>query len=226
MQKQELAAMIDHTALKADLTNQQIEKLCDEARQYQFASVCIPPYYLELAKEYLENEHQVKLCTVIGFPLGYESTSSKVFAVKEAIASGADELDVVINVAAVKNGAWEYLDEELKQLTETCHSSGKTIKIIFETCYLIDDQIEKLSILCAQNQVDYVKTSTGFGTAGASVHHIGLMKKAVNGQCRIKASGGIRNWKDAEQMILAGADRIGASASVNIVNEFEASQGN
>lgn len=225
MQKQELAAMIDHTALKPDLTNQQVEKLCDEARQYRFASVCIPPYYLELAKEYLENEQHVKLCTVIGFPLGYESTATKVFALKEAIEIGAEELDVVINVAAVKNRAWEYLDEELKQISETCHSSGKTLKIIFETCYLNDDEIEKLSILCAQNQVDFVKTSTGFGTAGATVHHIAIMKRAVKGQCRIKASGGIRNWKDAEQMISAGADRIGASASVNIINEFEAIQG-
>ncbi|HAQ39014.1 MAG TPA: deoxyribose-phosphate aldolase, partial [Saprospirales bacterium] len=197
-----------------------VETLCREAVEFKFASVCIPPYYLDLAQSILNEENEVKLCTVIGFPLGYESTKTKVFAVNEAIAKGADELDVVINVAAIKNAEWDYLDAELNDLSVACHKSGKILKIIFETCYLSDEEVEKLAVLCAKNQVDYVKTSTGFGTAGATVHHIGLMKKGVAGKCKIKASGGIRTWKDAEQMIKAGVHRIGASSSIQILEEF------
>lgn len=220
MRNNELAGMFDHTALKADLTSGQVETLCREALRYQFASVCIPPYYLGVAQRILNGQNGVKLCTVIGFPLGYESTDTKVFAVKDSIDNGADELDVVINVAAVKNGEWDYLNTELGKLTAACHGSEKILKIIFETCYLSDEEVEKLAVLCAENQVDFVKTSTGFGTAGATVHHIGLMKKGVAGKCKIKASGGIRTWKDAEQMIKAGVHRIGASASIRILEEF------
>jgi deoxyribose-phosphate aldolase len=222
MHKNELARMFDHTALKADLTSEQVETLCREAVKYQFASVCIPPFYLGLAQSIMNEQNGVKLCTVIGFPLGYESTKTKVFALKDAIATGADELDVVINVAAVKNAEWDYLDAELSDLAVACHESGKILKVIFETCYLTDEEVEKLSVLCAKNQVDYVKTSTGFGFGGATLHHIGLMKKGVDGKCKIKASGGIRTWKDAEQMIKAGVHRIGASASIQILEEFSA----
>lgn len=220
MHKEELAGMFDHTALKADLTEQQVEALVKEALEYQFASVCLPPYYLELAKNLLGENQQVKLCTVIGFPLGYETTDSKVFAMKEAISLGAEEIDVVINIAAIKNGKWQYIDNELKKLADACHNAGKILKIIFETCYLSDQEVEKLAALCAKNRVDFVKTSTGFGTAGATVHHIDLMKKGIAGQCKIKASGGIRTWEDAERMIRAGVHRIGASASVGIMKEF------
>ncbi len=212
--------MFDHTALKADLTEQQVETLVKEALEYQFASVCLPPYYIELAKNLLGNNQKVKLCTVIGFPLGYETTDSKVFAVKQAINFGAEEIDVVINIAAIKNGGWPYIDNELEKLADACHEAGKILKIIFETCYLADHEVEKLAELCAKNRVDYVKTSTGFGTAGATVHHIELMKKGIAGQCKIKASGGIRTWEDAERMIQAGVHRIGASASVGIIKEF------
>jgi len=225
MDKDKLAGMIDHTALKADLTKQQVEALVKESREYKFASVCIPPYYLKMAKNLLEGDQKVKLCTVIGFPLGYESTNTKIFALEEAISNGAEELDVVINVAAIKNGEWQYIDNELDKLATVCHSSGNILKIIFETCYLTDQEVEKLAELSAKNGVDFVKTSTGFGTAGATVHHIELMKRGMADNCKIKASGGIRSWKDAEQMIIAGVDRIGASASVSIMKEFLSDSG-
>ena len=221
MTAEQLAQMIDHTLLKATATNEMIENLCSEALKYEFASVCVPPYYLNLVDRLISGNEKVKSCTVIGFPLGYEETTTKLFALQQAIGAGADELDVVINVAAVKNGSWDYLENELSLLAKLTKQSNKTLKIIFETCYLSDEEIYKLAELCAYCGVHYVKTSTGFGSGGASVHHIELMKKAVEGKCKIKASGGIRTWEDAKKMIDAGADRIGASAGISILDEFK-----
>jgi deoxyribose-phosphate aldolase len=221
----ELAQMIDHTLLKATATHEQVEKLCREALEYGFASVCVPPYYLSLTSKLLGKDPRVKNCTVIGFPLGYEETTTKLFALQQAIHAGADELDVVINLAAVKNGSWDYIENEVDLLVKLTKQSGKLLKIIFETCYLEDAEIVRLAEICAQKGVDFVKTSTGFGTDGATVEHVGLMNKTVGGKCRVKASGGIRNWEDARTMIEAGADRIGASAGVSIVEAFRNSNG-
>lgn len=220
MTAKELAQSIDHTLLKATATDEQIKDLCMEALDHQFASVCVPPYYLSIVNNYLKEDPLVKSCTVIGFPLGYDETTTKLFALQQAIQAGADELDVVINVAAIKNASWEYIENELNLLVKLTRQSGKLLKIIFETCYLVDDEIIRLARLCADTGVDYVKTSTGFGTAGATAHHVKLMKKSVDGKCKVKASGGIRTWEDTREMIAAGADRIGASAGVSIMKEF------
>jgi len=160
---------------------------------------------------------------VIGFPLGYDETTTKLFSMQQAIQAGADELDVVINIAAIKNGSWEYIENELNLLSKLSNQSGKILKIIFETCYLDDNEIVKLAELCASVGIDFVKTSTGFGTGGATLEHVELMKRTVDGKCKVKASGGIRNWADTKAMIEAGADRIGASAGVSIVEAFKKS---
>ena len=221
MQSKELAQLIDHTLLKATASEQEIEKLCKEAIHHGFASVCVPPYYVSLAKQLLGHSDVVKCCTVIGFPLGYDETTTKLFAIQQAIQSGADELDVVINLAAVKNASWDYLENELTLMVKLTRQSGKLLKVIFETCYLTDDEILTLARYCAATGVDFVKTSTGFGTGGAERHHIELMKQGVEGKCRIKASGGIRTWDDAKKMIDAGVHRIGASAGVSILENVE-----
>jgi deoxyribose-phosphate aldolase len=213
----ELAGMIDHTLLKANADDHQIETLCKEAREHRFASVCVPPYYLSLVNQYIADDPFVKSCTVIGFPLGYDETTTKLFSLQQAIESGADELDVVINIAAIKNGSWEYVENEVGLLSKLTSKAGKILKIIFETCYLTDEEIIKLAQICAAHNVDFVKTSTGFGTGGATVHHVALMHKIVAGKCKVKASGGIRTWEDMNEMIEAGAERIGASAGVTII---------
>lgn len=214
----DLAGKIDHTLLKAFSTNEEIEILCSEALKYKFASVCVPPYYLPLVDQLIGKDEDVLSCTVIGFPLGYETSETKGQGVLNAIELGADEIDVVINVAAIKNGDWKYIKNELEQLTAITSKYGKILKIIFETCYLNNDEIATLARLCAENAVDFVKTSTGFGTGGATVEHILLLKENVKGKCKIKASGGIRTLEDAQIMIEAGADRIGASAGIAIIN--------
>ena len=213
----ELAGMIDHTLLRADANDHQIETLCKEALEHQFASVCVPPYYLSLVNQYIAEDPLVKSCTVIGFPLGYDETTTKLFALQQAIESGADELDVVINIAAIKNGSWDYVENEVGLLAKLTRKAGKILKIIFETCYLDDEEIVKLAQICAAHSVDFVKTSTGFGTGGATVHHVALMHKTVAGKCKVKASGGIRTLEDMNKMIEAGAERIGASAGVSIL---------
>lgn len=221
MNATELAQKIDHTLLKATASEAQIEKLCKEALQYGFASVCVPPYYLSLTSRYLQKDPNVKNCTIIGFPLGYDETTTKLFALQQAIQAGADELDVVVNIAAVKNGRWEYVENELNLLVKLTRQSKKLLKVIFETCYLDRDEITRLAEICVKTGVDFVKTSTGFGTGGATVEDVKLMKEVVKDNCRVKASGGIRNFEDAMAMIEAGADRIGASAGVSILQAFD-----
>ena len=220
MNATDLAQMIDHTLLKATATDQQIEELCKEALTHDFKSVCVPPYYLSTVAGYLANQDKVKSCTVIGFPLGYDDTTTKLFALQQAIEAGADELDVVINVAAIKNGSWSYIENEISLLSRLSKQSGKILKIIFETCYLEDEEIRQLAEICAVNEVDFVKTSTGFGTGGATVEHVKLMSLSVEGKCKVKASGGIRSWEDAKAMIDAGAERLGASAGIAILDGF------
>jgi len=217
MNPKNLSRYIDHTLLKPNITKDQIEKLCSEALEYNFASVCIPPYYVSQANELLKDSESVKVCTVIGFPLGYDSTSSKVESIKKAIEQGADELDAVVNIPAIKDGDWKTVRYDLESISTVVQRNHKLLKIIFETCYLTNDEIEKLAEICLEFDIDYLKTSTGFGTGGATIEHVKLMKKIAGDKAKVKASGGVRTQEDALKMIEAGADRIGASAGIKIV---------
>ncbi len=217
MNPEKLARYIDHTLLKPNINKEQIDKLCEEALEYNFASVCIPPYYVPRAYNILENSESVKVCTVIGFPLGYDSTSSKIESIKKAIEQGADELDAVINVPAIKDGDWKSVKYDLETMSSVVKRNNKLLKIIFETCYLTNQQIEELAKACLEFEVDFLKTSTGFGTGGATVEHVELMKKIAGDKAEVKASGGIRTREDAMKMITAGATRIGASAGIKIL---------
>ncbi len=217
MNPEKLARYIDHTLLKPNINKEQIDKLCEEALEYNFASVCIPPYYVPRAFDILEKSESVKVCTVIGFPLGYDSTSSKIESIKKAIEQGADELDAVINVPAILDGDWKSVKYDLETMSSVVKRNDKLLKIIFETCYLTNQQIEELAKACLEFEVDFLKTSTGFGTGGATVEHVELMKRIAGDKAEVKASGGIRTREDAMKMIAAGATRIGASAGIKIL---------
>jgi deoxyribose-phosphate aldolase len=217
MNPQELAGYIDHTLLKPNITKEQINQLCSEAIEYNFASVCIPPYYVPQAYDLLKENDSVKVCTVIGFPLGYDTTSSKVESIKKAIEQGADELDAVVNIPAIKDRDWKTVKYDLEAMRTITRLNDKLLKIIFETCYLTKEEIEKLAHLCVELNIDYLKTSTGFGTGGATIEDVQLMKSIAGDNAKIKASGGIRTTEDAMKMIKAGASRIGASAGIKIV---------
>jgi len=217
MNSKELARYIDHTLLKPDITFEQIDKLCREALKYNFASVCIPPYFVSRAKENLQDNDSIKVCTVAGFPLGYDYTSAKVENIKKAIYHGAQEIDAVINIAALKNGDWKTIRYELDAMRTVTQINDVILKIIFETCYLTRDEMEMLAKACIETGVDYLKTSTGFGTGGATVEDVKFLKSIAGDKAKVKASGGIRTREDALRMIEAGASRIGASAGVKIV---------
>ena len=215
-----IASYIDHTILKPTTTAADIEKLCREAMQYTFAAVCIPPYFVKMAKELLIDT-PVKTATVIGFPFGYSSITSKQMEIKQALLEGADELDIVHNIAALKNNDWTLLEEEIGSCTKLVHDAGKKIKVIIESGELTDDEI----IACCEHYapfgIDFMKTSTGYASSGASVHAVQLMRAHLPQHIEIKASGGIRSFASAKEMIDAGATRIGCSASVQIVKEAE-----
>ncbi len=208
-----IALYIDHTILKPDTNSEQIRQLCNEALQYSFAAVCVPPYFVALASSILEKSN-VKVATVIGFPFGYSSIAAKVEEAKRAIQDGAVELDVVVNIAAIKDTRWNYVQNELDILTTTCHLQDKKIKIIFETSLLSEAEIIKLCQISTDIGADFIKTSTGFNGGGASVEVVQLMKNNIPNTIKIKASGGIRTLADAEAIIAAGADRIGTSSAV------------
>ena len=219
MNNLELAKMIDHTILKADATKSDIEKLCEEAKKYNFASVCVNPYWVSLASDLLKNS-TVKVCTVIGFPLGATSSESKASETEIAILHGADEVDMVINVGAMKNNKTNIVENDILSVVNSARKTGKTqnkniiVKVILETCYLTKDEI-KNACLCAKNAgADFVKTSTGFGTGGATVEDVSLMKETVGETMQVKASGGIRDYETAIKMIEAGATRLGTSSGV------------
>lgn len=216
MKKNGLNQRIDHTLLRANATAEDVKKLCDEAVEHGFAAVCIPPYYLEKAARWIAGS-SVRLCTVIGFPMGYQHVAAKVEECKRAIEEGADELDAVVNIAAVKNGDWDYVSNEIDRLTTMVRMKDKVFKLIFETALLTEDEILHLCDLCIQYNVDYAKTSTGFSTKGAVAETIKLMKSRLGEKVKIKASGGIKSYQDAVAMIEAGADRIGTSSGVEIV---------
>ena len=206
----------DSTMLKAISTTSDIKKLCSDAKKYKFKAVCINPCYVSLAKELLK-DNDVKVCTVIGFPLGANTTYIKVEEVRDAINNGADEVDMVINVGALKEKNYDYVINEIKELREA--SYDKILKVIIETCYLTREEIIKMTEICNETKVDFIKTSTGFGTRGASIEDIEIINKYKNKDLKIKASGGIREKKDAEKYIELGVSRIGTSNAVKMMED-------
>jgi deoxyribose-phosphate aldolase len=219
-----IAAAIDHTQLKPGTLTSEIEKLCAEALKYHFASVCVPPMFVKQAKSLLEGTPQ-KVATVIGFPFGYSSVEAKLSEIVLAIVDGADELDVVINFTAVKNNDWEYVAGEISNLVPVIKNNNRIIKVIIESGVLTDEEIIKCCTLYATAGVDFVKTSTGYASSGASVHAVSLMRKNLPPHVQIKASGGIRTAAFAQELMDAGATRIGCSSGVAIV-EGEIAAGN
>jgi deoxyribose-phosphate aldolase len=213
---QQIAAMIDHTLLKPDATRAQIVQLCAEARQAGFASVCVNPNWVPLCAQELAGS-AVKVCTVIGFPLGANMTEIKVAEAKLAIAQGASEVDMVINIGALKGGETDLVKSDIQAVAEAAHAGGALLKVILETFFLNDDQKVTACRLSQQAGADFVKTSTGFLGGGATVHDIALMRRTVGSVMGVKASGGVRTYEDAVAMIQAGASRIGASAGLKII---------
>jgi deoxyribose-phosphate aldolase len=215
-----LAHMIDHTILKPDASQDQIAQLCYEARKYGFASVCINPTNVKLCAQLLEGS-DVLVCTVVGFPLGATPTEVKVFEAQQAIRDGATEVDMVINVGALKSRDYELVERDIASIARACHAGNAILKVIIEAALLTDE--EKV-IACQLSKVagaDFVKTSTGFGPGGATVEDVALMRRVVGPTMGVKAAGGIRTYEDAQKMIAAGASRIGASASVKIIQGAE-----
>ena len=213
-----LNKFIDHTLLKADASKAEIEKLCAEAKQYDFASVCVNPYYISLCKQLLSGT-TVKVCTVIGFPLGQMTTKAKVAEAIDACANGASEVDMVLNIAALKAGDLDYVTNEITRIHEAVKAQGAILKVIIETC-LLSQQDKINACKCVSDaQAEFIKTSTGFSTAGATVQDVALMKKHVAPSVKIKAAGGIRSKQDALDMINAGASRLGTSKGIMLVKD-------
>lgn len=210
----DLAKYIDHTLLKPQADEASIKTLCDEARQYGFFSVCVNPYWVSLCKQLLEGSG-VKVCTVIGFPLGANTTESKVFEAKDALKNGADELDMVINIGALKSKAYDTVLQDIKAVREA--GEHFTLKVIIETSVLTEEEKIKACELSAQAGADFVKTSTGFTGGGATAEDVRLMRAHVPANMQVKASGGVRTREDFDAMVAAGATRIGASAGVKII---------
>ena len=207
--------LIDHTALKPNTNKESILKLIAEAKTYDFASVCVNPCWVALAHQELKNT-DIKVCTVIGFPLGANTTEVKVFETKDAIEKGAQEIDMVINIAMLKDKEYDYVENEIHQIVEAAKDKA-IVKIIIETCLLTDEEKIKACELSQKAGADFVKTSTGFSTGGATVHDIALMRKTVGAEMCVKASGGVHTHEEALAMVEAGATRIGASAGVKLL---------
>ena len=212
------AGMIDHTLLKPEATKEQVKKICEEAVEYGFHSVCVNSSFVYYCASLLKDS-DVKVCTVIGFPLGAMSTAGKAAEAKAAVADGAEELDMVIHVGMIKSGDWDYVRQDIASVVEAA-----LVKVILETCLLTDEEKEKACRICLEAGADYVKTSTGFSTGGATVEDVALMRKTVGDKAGVKASGGIRTLADVKAMAQAGASRIGASAGVAIVKEQNTEQ--
>lgn len=214
MEAKEILKRIDHTALAATATTDDIKKLCDEAVSYGTASVCIPPSYIRWARE---NFKDLNLCTVIGFPLGYNTTAVKVFETEQAIKDGADEIDMVVNLGFVKDKKFDKVTEEISAVKKACQ--GKILKVIIETCYLDEDEKKELCRCVTNAGADFIKTSTGFGTKGAEISDIALFKENIGENVKIKAAGGIRTKEDMEKYIDAGCERIGTSKASILFSE-------
>ncbi|AKD03190.1 deoxyribose-phosphate aldolase [Pontibacter korlensis] len=217
MSGEDIASFIDHTLLRPDATVEQVHQLCDEARSYGFAAVCVPPCYVQEANTRLGVGAQVKIATVVGFPLGYHHHKVKFLETHQAIEDGATEIDVVMNISYFKSGRYKEVENELSDLAKFCHMKEAELKVIIETALLTEDEIVKACSICTSAGADYVKTSTGFAAKGATVEHIKLMRRVLPSRMKIKASGGIRTAPEAEALIRAGADRLGCSASIQIV---------
>ncbi len=209
-----IAEMIDHTILNPDAKIEDIKRICLEAKEYGFASVCVNPAYVSLCKESLKGS-SVKVCTVIGFPLGANTISTKAYEAHEAVLNGADEIDMVQNVTMAKEHDWKYIENEVRAVKEAC--DGRLLKVILETCFLTKDEIKESSFAAMRGNADFVKTSTGFGKGGAKAEDIKIMREAVGKDKGVKASGGIHSYEEAKALIDAGASRIGASKSIDIV---------
>jgi len=208
--------MIDHTVLKADTPLETVKRICDEAMEYGFASVCINPCHVAYCADYLKDS-DVNVCTVIGFPLGANTSAVKAFETKDAIANGADEIDMVMNIGALKDKNYDLVRDDVKAVVEA--ANGTLVKVILETCLLTEDEIKKVCELCVEAKADYVKTSTGFSTRGATIEDVRIMKEAVHGKAKVKAAGGVRTPEDMVKIVAAGADRIGTSAGCSLVKK-------
>ena len=208
--------MIDHTVLKADTPLETIKRICDEAMEYGFASVCINPCHVAYCADYLKDS-DVNVCTVIGFPLGANTSAVKAFETKDAIANGADEIDMVMNIGALKDKNYDLVRDDVKAVVEA--ANGTLVKVILETCLLTEDEIKKACELCVEAKADYVKTSTGFSTRGSTIEDVRIMKEAVHGKAKVKAAGGVRTPEDMVKIVAAGADRIGTSAGCSLVKK-------
>ncbi len=218
MKKQELAAMIDHTILKASATEDDVRRLCSEAKAHKFASVCVNPVHVPLVSRELKDSG-VLTCCVIGFPLGANATEIKAAEAEFAVSQGAEELDMVINIGAMKAGDVDSVRKDISAVVDA--SAGRTVKVIIETCYLNEEEIKAACRAAMEAKAHFVKTSTGFGSGGATVEHIRLMRETVGSTMKVKASGGVRTYDDAVAMAEAGADRIGASSGIAIIAEAE-----
>lgn len=210
-----LNKMIDHTLLKADASKEQVITLCKEAKEYDFASVCVNTGRVALCKELLADS-DVKVCTVVGFPLGAMSQAAKAFETSQAVADGADEIDMVMNIGLLKDGNEAAVQKDIEAVVKAAR--GRCVKVILENCLLSKEEIVKACKICMKANADFVKTSTGFSTSGATVEDVKLMKETVKDQCKVKAAGGVRTYADMEAMIAAGAERIGTSAGVQLLS--------
>lgn len=219
MDRKEIFARVDHTLLTQTATWEEIQQICDDAIDYDVASVCIPPSYVKRVKEYVNDKMAV--CTVIGFPNGYQTTAAKVFETKDAIANGADEIDMVINLGDVKGRECHKIIDEIKQMKEVCGS--RILKVIIETCLLTEDEKIRMCEVVTEAGADFIKTSTGFSKAGATFDDVALFAKYIGKDVRIKAAGGIASFDDAEQFVKLGAERLGTSRIVKIAKNQETS---
>lgn len=217
MDNKEILSRVDHTLLAQGAVWEQIKELCDDGLKYGVASVCIPPSFVKQAAQYLGG--RLAVCTVIGFPNGYSTTESKCFEAKDAVNNGADEIDMVINIGWLKAGEYDKILDEINRVKAAC--SGRLLKVIIETCLLTDEEKIKMCEIVSRSDADYIKTSTGFSTAGATKHDIELFSKNVTGGLKIKAAGGISSLEDAEEFLNLGASRLGTSRIVKIIKQTE-----
>lgn len=213
MNKKEILKIVDHTLLSQSATWDDIRQILDDAMFYETASACIPPSYVKQAAEYVEGK--LPICTVIGFPNGYNTTAVKVFETKDAIANGAEEIDMVINIGALKDKRYQEIEDEICQIHEACN--GKILKVIIETCLLTDEEIIKMCEIVTSAGAEYIKTSTGFSSGGATFYDVSLMKKHIGEEVKVKAAGGISSFDDAEEFVRIGADRLSTSRLIKIV---------
>ncbi len=221
MDKKKILSTVDHTLLGQTATWEEIRQILDDAMKYETASACIPASYVKPAAEYVQGK--LPICTVIGFPNGYSTTAVKVFETKDAIANGASEIDMVINIGHLKDGKYQEIEDEIRQIKEAC--GDRILKVIIETCLLTEEEKMKMCELVTSAGADYIKTSTGFSTAGATFEDVALMRKYIGKEVKVKAAGGISSFDDAEKFIELGADRLGTSRLIKILKNADTGAG-